>query len=1585
MVVRAIRPPYTLQLIDREYFRSANPWDLPGPLVHDCFHWLLVFTMPCHRRSKALTVIRNLKTGDVYITQRKKPWPECPFKGYTVKIADSCCTRRRMFQGKSMLESIVSPSSPLFSRAMRILDCIEHPQWAIMTHSSSRHVQIELPRLQVLFYVNQNNLLQSPQLQCEVDPNQDAGTWYGLRSQLVCRSATNPLLRTILVPLGRLITERQGHHVIVNIEPGGTYGRYQINTTLGQIECAPEPVLIYLKALLHAYTSFIIPDPLTRRTGTEEAILWLQSGICQPWAPIGPAAMDLLQNVAALTPKREYYPSDLRVMRSDYWKLDLPFAVQDSRLRSLVDRILDTSNKLKIFTPNDADLPQLPSVGPRRLHQRAILRQQTLERCLENISDREQPVPRLYKSRDGTSAANIRHRNVLEITSLIRAWPRNLKTTVYLSKLLERHNSVGNFNQVFDKVSVNDRLKVEIVQSWGSLVRFAREQKDPYSLIFMFAPISFNLEVDLSLVRTLVAFSILEDLRKIPLPPWDDFLHFQGDQSPQVGYFLSLLKPFQSPMPKSDMNALEAFASAKQRKALQTERSKFNAMVEDDTKYFAEFLLKQWPCLEPKVAGLTRSVLLDAGAALQAIRPEWRRLYQNMELARHLQAVQVILDRRTCDDSYSPPEHVRSEEIYPTRYRGNETLDLNQLLLKPMLPTEQPPTLISTNKISSGNPPTMMSGNVYHNFVSSSQTGTAKQSLAAILSEPPAILDRLPTAKRLPAHTKTPASAIDVTQTISDLGLIVERLAGSRSSVKKLYAADLRQSLESFRDSRQESRKRQPMAEGSRAITRKMQQVHELFESLQKGLSEPAPGYSARRIEWLKVGHLWPIITKGSVLRQVGSTATQKEFGSGTRQHIIQLGVELTNLQRENRLQDLMRKKEFGRYQEELANEGHTNWKPEEHPDWLLLEIESNMMIRPVQIDVALATISPASGSNSVLQMNMGQGEWAMFSYMRLMLTRIGKTSCIIPMAAAALANKKQLVRVIVPKALLQQTGQLLQARLGGILNRQLRHVPFSRRTPTTEDTIKAYHAIHKDMLKSAGIMLCQPEHNLSFMLSGRQRLLDNQTAQAGPMINVNSWLTRHSRDVLDESDYTLAVRTQLIYPSGTQSTVDGHPHRWQVAEAILRLVNAHMYELPYTFPHSIEVVRRQGGDFPLMYFLRHDVEDELVRRVTADICRGLEGILPMSASAMTPKERVAIKDFISAGRPRVSSIEAMRNICPDRPYIRQTAYLLRGLLVNRILMMTLKKRWNVQYGLHPQRDPIAVPFHAKGVPSEQSEWGHPDVAILFTCLAFYYDGVSIAQLRQCVDHVLKSDDPSTEYDKWTQNTENFPSSLKAWNSINAGDEMQLTEIWKAVRYKMIVIDYFLNNFVFPRHAKHFKVKLQSNGWDIPLFPLSEGAENGETRKPLTTGFSGTNDNRTMLPLNVKQRDLPSLSHTSAEVLTYLLHRRNRRCVLPRDMPRSSSGRRATEIDLLVALKQRHMRVLIDAGAQILEMDNYKLAEEWLRIDGTALAALYFDEGNKPWILSKAGKKTPLLASPFADDLNQCLVYLDEVTTSIIV
>lgn len=122
-------------------------------------------------------------------------------------------------------------------------------------------------------------------------------------------------------------------------------------------------------------------------------------------------------------------------------------------------------------------------------------------------------------------------------------------------------------------------------------------------------------------------------------------------------------------------------------------------------------------------------------------------------------------------------------------------------------------------------------------------------------------------------------------------------------------------------------------------------------------------------------------------------------------------------------------------------------------------------------------------------------------------------------------------------------------------------------------------------------------------------------------------------------------------------------------------------------------------------------------------------------------------------------------------------------------------------------------------------------------------------QLRQSLEHLVKSDDPSSEYDRWTHTTATLPGSLRDWNAVNVGDEIQLMEIWQHVRYKTVVIDYFLNHFVFPKHAKQFRLKLQASGWDVPLFSSEQQTTDilggtGKNLKALTTGFSGTNDNR---------------------------------------------------------------------------------------------------------------------------------------------
>ena len=75
-------------------------------------------------------------------------------------------------------------------------------------------------------------------------------------------------------------------------------------------------------------------------------------------------------------------------------------------------------------------------------------------------------------------------------------------------------------------------------------------------------------------------------------------------------------------------------------------------------------------------------------------------------------------------------------------------------------------------------------------------------------------------------------------------------------------------------------------------------------------------------------------------------------------------------------------------------------------------------------------------------------------------------------------------------------------------------------------------------------------------------------------------------------------------------------------------------------------------------------------------------------------------------------------------------------------------------------------------------------------------------------------------------------------------------------------------------------------------------------------------------------------------------------------------------------LKDHGIRMLLDAGAQILELDNISLAKTWLKVDFEAEAAVFFGEDERARVVYRDGKVQPLAASPFNDNLGACVVYL---------
>ena len=76
---------------------------------------------------------------------------------------------------------------------------------------------------------------------------------------------------------------------------------------------------------------------------------------------------------------------------------------------------------------------------------------------------------------------------------------------------------------------------------------------------------------------------------------------------------------------------------------------------------------------------------------------------------------------------------------------------------------------------------------------------------------------------------------------------------------------------------------------------------------------------------------------------------------------------------------------------------------------------------------------------------------------------------------------------------------------------------------------------------------------------------------------------------------------------------------------------------------------------------------------------------------------------------------------------------IIRGLLSSEVmLLVALKKRYRVNYGVNPSASfnrLMAVPFRAKDVVADRTEFGHPDVALVLTQLSYYYSGLSDEQM----------------------------------------------------------------------------------------------------------------------------------------------------------------------------------------------------------------------------------------------------------------
>ena len=584
-----------------------------------------------------------------------------------------------------------------------------------------------------------------------------------------------------------------------------------------------------------------------------------------------------------------------------------------------------------------------------------------------------------------------------------------------------------------------------------------------------------------------------------------------------------------------------------------------------------------------------------------------------------------------------------------------------------------------------------------------------------------------------------------------------------------------------------------------------------------------------------------------------------------------------------------------------------------------------------------------------------------------------------------------RLVRVIVAKAQSHQMLQMLISKLGGLLNRRIYHMPFSRNLRMSSTEAENVRKMYEDCVANRGVLLVQPEHILSFKLMAVESVLIDQPELARSMLATQAYFDEVTRDIIDEVDENLSVKFELIYTMGSQEAIDFAPERWLIIQQVLALLPRFAFQVQQLLPEAIDIRDVSDGKFPRVRLLRKDAADQLLESMAQHVVDwGLSGLPTRSQS---DEMRAAILRYITQPELDIEDIDAVEkgNFWSDSTKL--PLLLVRGLIAGGVLQFTLRyvfiwrrilattelkwhfsnKRWRVNYGLDTTRTPstaLAVPYRSKDSPSPRSEFSHSDVVLILTLLSQYYGGLSNEQLFDTLNHVLNSDQCDIHYDDFVRTaSSSLPAAFRQLSGVSIRDRHQcMTEVFPAIRYSKNAVDYYLTNLVFPKQCKQFPQKLSASGWEL-----------GASKTHPTTGFSGTNDTLHLLPLDVTHLDLPSQSHTNAQVLAYLLKDETSVKLLPPCI--KNTMRDGEHLLTIVQGLESDVRVILDCGASILELNNREVAKAWLRMRHRDVEAVVYFEDERLSVLDHTGRIESFQTSPYAKQLDLCIVYLDESHT----
>ena len=536
----------------------------------------------------------------------------------------------------------------------------------------------------------------------------------------------------------------------------------------------------------------------------------------------------------------------------------------------------------------------------------------------------------------------------------------------------------------------------------------------------------------------------------------------------------------------------------------------------------------------------------------------------------------------------------------------------------------------------------------------------------------------------------------------------------------------------------------------------------------------------------------------------------------------------------------------------------------------------------------------------------------------------------------------------------------------------RLFRMPFCRDVELDHVKINLMLDSISDCRAAGGCLLATPEHILSLKLKWDELNLAESTADMSVVLDgINNLFEEPYIDVLDESDELLRHKYQLIYTVGERTDLAMGRSRWSAAYNVLcaiqnPLVKAIMKSHPSAvlFNNSEDTLK---CSFQSLRLLPGDDLDAIVPCLLVQIANVIIDypvyhLLWLNSDHFRPLREDIITYVTSKELTGELMTRIETSVCGVYLF---DLYALRGYLAGGICVHCLERRHRVQYGVarpHLMKKRMAVPFQASDTPSVRAEFGHPDVSLLYTMLAYDYDGLSAEETVDAVRVLLQLGPNAQEstYQLWlnlslSDMCKADRTKLDRVAKLDLGNEEQVGLMIKYFRLNTETIFFWLENILFPAETSQFEFHIVKSPWHL--------CDHANERSR-TMGFSGTNDNNKLMPLQVHEEviETTDLQATNGKMIDLILQNQQY-ITLETDVHKEQ-----WQLLLELAIKLE-TAALLDAGAMLAGINVADAARHLLSIESFhKKSVVYFDMHSAMWtVITRQGDSWPLHCSPIKE------------------